>query len=729
VLVPIVLGLLVAAGIGTARQGSHSVANGKPKPRHSPDPPQAVKHDESPPIHYLRSKPPKGRNDHQERKIPVPLGSTGADPVRQSSPVQTSSPTPGSSFNGISAVDSLPPDPNGAVGPNNYVQIVNESFAVYSKTGVKQYGPVTTNTLFTGFGGDCETYNDGDATVVYDRAADRWVISQFAVSGSNYYQCVAVSTTADPTGSYYRYAFQYDSFPDYPKLGVWPDAYYETFNLFDFSFIGPEVCAYDRASMLSGLPATQQCFILDAQYGGMLPSDVDSATPPPTGAPNYLLNFNTNSLDLWKFHVDWTTPANTTLTGPTAISVANFAPACGGGACIQQPQSSPYVGTLDSLGDRLMYRLAYRNFGDHESLVVNHSINAGNRVGIRWYELRNTPASALGTPSVFQQGTYAPDSTEYRWMGSIAMSGTGDIALGYSRSSAASGDYPSVAYTGRLAGDAPGVMTQGETVLKAGQGSQEFYDRWGDYSSMSVDPTDDCTFWYTGEYLPSTDSFNWSTRIGSFKLPGCGGAVSNDFSLAANPTAVSVQQGQSGGATINTAVTTGSAQTVSLSASGQPSGTTVSFNPSSVTAGGSSTMTINVGSSTAPGSYTITVTGTGTSATHTATVSLTVTASSSSDFSIAANPTSLIIKRSKTATSTISTAVVGGSAQKVSLSASGQPNKVTVSFSSTSVTAGGSSKMTVKVNSGAATGSGFAIKVTGKSATATHTVTVSLQIK
>ena len=728
-LVPIVLGLLVAAGIGTARQGSHAVVNGKPKPRHSPDPPQAIKHDESPPIHYLRSKPPKGRNDHQERKIPVPLGSTGADPVLQSSPVETSSPTPGSSFDGTSAVDSLPADPNGAVGPNNYVQIVNESFAVYSKTGVKQYGPVTTNTVFTGFGGDCETNNDGDATVVYDRAADRWVISQFSVSGANYYQCVAVSTTGDPTGTYYRYAFQYDYFPDYPKLGVWPDAYYVTFNLFDFSFVGPEVCAYDRTSMLSGLPATQQCFILDAQYGGMLPSDVDGPTAPPAGAPNYLLNFNTNSLDLWKFHVDWATPANTTLTGPTSISVANFAPACnGGGACIQQPQTSPFVGTLDSLGDRLMYRLAYRNFGDHESLVVNNSVTAGSRVGIRWYELRNTPSSASGTPSVFQQGTFAPDTTRYRWMGSIAMSGTGDIALGYSRSSAASGDYPSVAYTGRLAGDAPGVMTQGETVLKSGLGSQEFYDRWGDYSSMNVDPTDDCTFWYTGEYLPNTGSFNWKTRIGSFKLPGCGGVVAaDDFSLAANPTAVSVQQGQSGGTTINTAVTNGSAQTVSLSASGQPSGTTVSLNPTSVTAGGSSTMTINVGAATTPGSYTITVTGTGTSATHTTAVSLTVTATSS-DFSIAANPTSLSIRRSKSATSKISTAVVSGSAQSVSLSASGLPSRVSVSFNPSSVTAGGSSTMTVKVNSGASRGNST-IKVTGKSATATHTVNVSLQIR
>jgi hypothetical protein len=525
VLVPLALGLLVAAGIGTARQGGS--ARPADKPRHSKDPPKAIKHDESPPLRSLASKPLKGRNDHQERKIPVPLGSDGADPVKQSSLVETSSPTPGVSFDGVSAVDSLPPDPNGAVGPNNYVQIVNQSFAVYSKAGEKQYGPVTTNTLFTGFGGDCEVNNDGDATVVYDRAAERWVISQFSVSGLSYLQCVAVSTTGDPTGAYWRYAFEYNDFPDYPKLGVWPDAYYVTFNLFDFGFIGPEVCAYDRTRMLLGLSATQQCFILDAQYGGMLPSDLDGAIAPPVGAPNYLLNFDTNVLDLWKFHVDWVIPANTTLDGPTVIPVANFSPACGGGACIEQPEDNNSVMQLDSLGDRLMYRLAYRNFGDHESLVVNHAVDATvsgtSTVGIRWYELRNTPSSATGTPSVFQQGTFAPD-TKYRWMGSIAMSAAGDIALGYSRSSANNGDYPSIAYTGRLAADPPGVMTQGETVLKAGNGSQTDYERWGDYSSMSVDPSDDCTFWYTNEYLPNTDSFNWKTRVGSFQLPGCSGA-------------------------------------------------------------------------------------------------------------------------------------------------------------------------------------------------------------
>jgi hypothetical protein len=518
------LGALAAASAGSAGRLAPPAATP------APDPSQAVHHDVSPP---LRSIPPAARKmgtrDHQEHKIPVPpSGGTGNDPVRQSAPVQTAAPTPGVSFAGIAAVDSAPPDPNGAVGPSHYVQIVNESFEVFSKTGTSLYGPVTTNTLFSGFGGGCQTNNDGDATVVYDRLANRFIISQFSVSTTPYLQCVAVSTSGDPTGSYYRYSFQYSNFPDYPKLGVWPDAYYETFNLFDPSnFVGPEVCAYNRAKMLLGQAATQQCYILSSTYGGLLPSDLDGSTPPPAGSPNFILNFGTNSLHLWKFHVDWTTPANSTLTGPTSIPVAAFATACSGGTCIPQSQTTQQ---LDSLGDRLMYRLAYRNFGDHESLVVNHSVTTGSTVGIRWYELR----SPNGTPTVYQQGTYAPDIPNYRWMGSIAMDGHGDIALGYSISSASR--HPGIDYTGRLVGDPLGTMTQGESVLYTGNGSQTGgLSRWGDYSSMSIDPSDDCTFWYTNEYIPANGSFNWQTQIGSFKFPSCTAVIPGLLRVTSSP--------------------------------------------------------------------------------------------------------------------------------------------------------------------------------------------------
>jgi hypothetical protein len=214
---------------------------------------------------------------------------------------------------------------------------------------------------------------------------------------------------------------------------------------------------------------------------------------------------------VWKFHVDWANPANTALTGPTSLAVAAFTAACNGGTCIPQPGTRQQ---LDSLGDRLMYRLAYRNRGGTESLVVNHSITAGSSVGVRWYELR----VAGGSVSVAQQGTYAPDAA-FRWMGSIAMDKVGNIALGYSKSS--STIFPSIAITGRVPGDPPGTL-QAETVVKAGAGSQgRRLARWGDYSAMSVDPVDDCTFWYTTEYLKASGTFNWSTWITSFKMPGC----------------------------------------------------------------------------------------------------------------------------------------------------------------------------------------------------------------
>jgi hypothetical protein len=609
--------------------GATSATRDKP----SGDVADAVHYDTSPPLAKLTpadAPPLDTKKEHPQHKYPTPDGSTAADPVVQPSVGAAAAPSLATNFEGVGqgfsgpqgafTVNSAPPDPNAAVGPTRIVEVVNSAFAVFDKTGNVVYGPVQTNTLWSGFGGGCQTNNDGDATVEYDRAADRWIISQFSVSTTPYLQCVAVSTSGDPTGSYNRYAFQYADFPDYPKLGVWPDAYYTSFNMFKngTTFSGAKICAYDRAKMLAGQPATQQCFQTSTTYGGLLPSDLDGSTAPPAGAPNYVLTFGTNSLLLWKFHVDWTTPANTTFTGPTTIPVASFSPACGGGTCIPQSGTTQQ---LDSLADRLMYRLAYRNFGDHESLVVDHSVVAGSSVGVRWYELRTPNA----TPTVYQQGTYAPDGA-YRWMGSAAMDQNGDIALGYSVSS--SSLHPGLRYTARLAGDPLGQMTQGEGTIITGGGSQsgQSLSRWGDYSSLAVDPSDDCTFWYTNEYLTSTGAFNWHTRIGAFKVTGCGGSTTtNDFSLSASPTSVSVQQGGSGTSTISTSVTSGSAQAVTFSASGVPAGTTASFSPTSVTAGASSTLTLSVGSSTAAGTYTITVTGTGASATHATTVSLTVT--------------------------------------------------------------------------------------------------------
>ena len=465
---------------------------------------------------------------------PSALSSTPAQ--NTSGPVSSSlALTAGANFDGIGAgspntCNCAPPDNDVATGPTQVVELVNTELAVYSKTGGTLISAESTNTLWSGFGGGCQSNNDGDGTVTYDTLAQRWVIQQFSVSTTPYLDCVAISTTSDATGSYYRYSFQYSNFPDYPKLGVWPDAYYLSFNQFQGNtYLGPEACAFNRAAMLTGAAATQQCFTPSSYLGSLLPATLDGATAPPSGEPEWFVGIKpnvSNALAYFKFHVDWATPANTTLTGPTSLPVNAFSEACGGGTCI------PQLGTtqqLDSLADRLMWRLEYRNFGDHEAMVVSHAVTAGTSVGMRWYELR--PSS--GSLTVYQQGTYAPDST-YRWMGAIAMDHSGDMALGYSTSSGSL--HPGVAYTGRLATDTLGTMPQGDTTLYTGAGSQTSgLSRWGDYSEMSVDPADDCTFWYVNEYLPANGSFNWSTRIGSFKFPNCTGAAS----VSASPSSVS----------------------------------------------------------------------------------------------------------------------------------------------------------------------------------------------
>ena len=458
-------------------------------------------------------------------KVTDALAATGAATT-------AASVTAGNNFDGV-PVDSsyrvAPPDTNGAVGATQYVQWVNLRFAVFDKaTGAMAAGfPKQGNAIWTGFADTaCANNNDGDPIVQYDKAANRWILTQFSVSTTPYKQCVAVSTTSDATGTYARYSYSYSSdFNDYPKLGVWPDGYYITYNMFHngIMFIGAKACAFDRASMLAGASANQQCFQLSSSYGSLLPSDLDGATAPPAGTPNLLVNFGTSSLRLWKFHVDWANSANTTLTGPTTITVASFSKACGGGTCIPQPSTS---NQLDSLADRLMYRFAYRNFGDHEALLVNHSVASGSVSGVRWYELRNPTGGSMasGTPFLYQQGTFQPDSN-WRWMGSAAMDKVGNIAIGYSLSS--SSIVPSIRFAFRDPGDPLGTLGN-ESYIYNGSGSQTgTLHRWGDYSSISIDPVDDCTLWYTTEYLPANGSFNWNTRIANFKFSACGGSPSN----------------------------------------------------------------------------------------------------------------------------------------------------------------------------------------------------------
>ena len=662
-----------------------------------------------------------------------------ADPARQAA--LTSAITPalsasaGLNFDGVGVPSytptGAPPDTEGAVGATQYVQWVNTAFAVFNKsTGAVIYGPVAGNTVWQGFGGSCETDNDGDPIVMYDKAANRWLMMQFAVTGGPpYYQCVAVSTTSDATGTWNRYSYQFADFNDYPKGGVWPDAYYVTYNMFagGVTFSGAQVCAMDRSAMLNGTAATQQCFQLSSNYGGLLPGDLDGATPPPVGSPEYVLAFDDvslSALNLWKFHVDWTTPSNSTLTGPTSLPVAAFAEACNGGTCIPQAGTSQQV---DSLADRMMYRLAYRNFGDHEALVTNHSVTSAGVSGVRWYEIR----SPGGTPAVTQQSTFQPDAT-YRWMGSVAMDHVGNMLLGYSASS--SSLHPSVRVTGRLSTD-PLNTLQAETVVVTGNGSQsgQSLTRWGDYSAMQIDPADDCTFWYTQEYEQSTGAFNWSTRIATFKFPSCATTATPDFSVSDSPGSVTVAQGGSGTSTITVGSLNGFSSAVSLSASGVPSGVTASFSPVSVTppanGSGASTLTLTASSSATTGTAVLTVTGTSGSTTHTTTVSLTVAAAP--NFSVSASPSSVTVAQGGSGTSTITVGSLNGFSSAVSLSASGVPSGVTASFSPVSVTppanGSGASTLTLTASSSATTGTAV-VTVTGTSGSTTHSTTVSITV-
>ena len=422
-----------------------------------------------------------------------------------------------------------PPDTTGDVGPNHYVQWVNLRYAIYTLTrnasneitgfNLVPGFPKNGGVVWQGFGGRCGSDNDGDPIVQYDQLADRWVLTQFAVSGTPYTQCVAVSTSPDPTGTYFRYAFSYErSFNDYPKMGVWPDAYYISYNMFrnGRSFTGNTVCAFERARMLLGLSARQACVNTTGGHS-LEPADLEGIVLPPPGSPNLLMSMTTSAIQFWRFAVNWTAGTGT-LTGPTTVSgVAAFSRACGGGACVVQPGTST---RLDTLADRLMYRLSYRNFGTHEALVINHSVTSGTGVGIRWYELRNAAGQTLGNaaPVLQQQGTFAP-SNDFRWMGSAAMDKTGGIAIGYNISSGSI--VPSIRYAYRGPADPAGTMGN-ETSVLAGSGSQTGnLTRWGDYSTISVDPVDGCTMVFTTQFQPANGSFNWSTYIHSFKLSTC----------------------------------------------------------------------------------------------------------------------------------------------------------------------------------------------------------------
>ncbi len=512
---------------------------------------------------------------------PIPLGTRGvvspakSDPVVQKEVRPNVSATKGIDFDGIGAQGFAPSDVNLAIGPNHIVQTVNVRLAVYNKSGALLSGPTNFTTFFAPVGGNCAA-RASDPIVNYDRLADRWVISDVGISasGTNFSECVAVSKTNDPTGAYTLYNFSFGTnLNDYPKLGVWPTAsngaYLATYNIFAGGavFTGAQLCGFDRTKMLAGnAGAAQICKMTPNNEGGYLPSDLDGPTPPTDGTPGLFVSWQTNSpgsLFFRKLTMNFGA-GTATLSAPISIPVADFALSCGNGfsACV------PQLGTtqkLDSLGDRLMYRMPFRKFPDHERVVINHDVDGGGgRVAVRWYELLDLSTA----PTVNQQGTFAPDTT-YRWMGSMAMDKSNNIAVGYSASSSTIN--PAIRFTGRVPGDPAGTLQTEDSIL-VGTGSQTSgLSRWGDYTALQVDPTDDCMFWYTNQYEKVNGSFNWFTRIGSFKFTSCGGGGGPAVSLSTtflNFKKVPIGQ-------------TSSPQTVTLTNSG-----TATLNISSITASG-----------------------------------------------------------------------------------------------------------------------------------------------
>ncbi|MGO4881204.1 MAG: hypothetical protein ACLP59_10320 [Bryobacteraceae bacterium] len=537
---------LTVAGIFFLSPGMRALPSASPKVIVIPE----LKHGVSLPLRTLAIMPAvlwAQSSDDDDDESPSATGTaiSVADPVRQTTAGSPLVAIPGMNLLGLGAGfvgpsgskahTGVPPDPNSAVGNNQIVETVNLSLAVFQKTTIPICGPSGCQTetpvlgpmfignLWLNFSTACSNgASMADPVVLYDKQADRWVIKMGTLA-TPYTACLAVSQTSDATGAYnlYTYSFQAEGNLTGQKLATWPDGYYlGTKITYNSKYVGPSACVMDRSQMLIGQAASMQCVQLtNTKLQEMVPANMDGPVPPPAGTPEYFLmlgpsGVSDNTVDLYRFHVDFTTPANTALYGPLSISVAPY---------VESPNIPQFGATevLRSNGDIVRPQYQYRNFPNatppYDALIATHSIVTGSGstagVGMRWYEIHNPG----GTPVVYQQGTYAPD-TNFRWMGAIAMDGAGDIAMGYSVSTADT--YPSVSYTGRVPTDPLGTM-EAEATIFNGIGNQSDSDRWGDYTSMSVDPADDCTMWYTGQYLAQSESKRWATRLFSLVFPGC----------------------------------------------------------------------------------------------------------------------------------------------------------------------------------------------------------------
>lgn len=485
---------------------------------------------------------------------------SGADPeTRRRSAVATTKSEPAGnflsdpllSFDGLHvsellgddcSINDFASDDSGAVGFGHYVQVVNTAMAVYDKSGNLVAGPISGETFWANQPDCGGNQNWSDAVVRFDRHANRWVISRPGAGQNGNDLCMAVSKTSDPTGAYDQYAFEVNNttnhlerfFNDYPKIAVFNDAYYATADPNKiFSGLGNTISAFDRSAMLAGdaapkfvtffVPAPQTPFT----HSHMLAADLEGTRLPPDNAPEYIvqvqddtLGFPADRLQVYEFHVNWNDPPSSTLVPTDSLAPESFnCNACVNQDCIEQP-GIPTL--LDSLSyGYMMQRLTYRNFGDHQMLLLNHTVAANgdptqNHAGIRWYELR---MGTSGPWAIYQQGTYAPDAND-RWLGSIAMDKNGNIALGFHVSGAE--EFPSLHYAGRQPSDPLGTLPLGELTLMEGDGAQLNTSFFGDYSQMTIDPSDDCTFWYTGTYYRETgNATHWRTRIGAFRFGNC----------------------------------------------------------------------------------------------------------------------------------------------------------------------------------------------------------------
>ncbi|MGQ9836131.1 MAG: carboxypeptidase regulatory-like domain-containing protein [Thermoanaerobaculaceae bacterium] len=506
-----------------------------------------VKFDVSKPLRDVKVGKPAEMGKPREvvnRAIPkVQPGAGGKYDTLQNAPGRQVTPNPLLTFQGLDSDDNanvlgfrlMPPDTEGDVSPNHYFEWVNLVFQIYDKTGAPQLpNPLPGNAFWSGFGGPCETDNDGDPIVLYDHLADRWFVQQFS-SSTPYRLCAAVSTSNDPTDTYYRYEYVFNNnkFPDYPKVGLWPDAYYVGFNQFLNlqSWSGAGALAYEREAMIAGSPTAQVVYFdlysVNPDFGNMFPADLDGQAPPP-GTPGIFVEWDdaswmgdpTDTLRIWYFNVDWTNPANSTfgLNGQPneLIPTADIDP----NMCNFNRNCIPQMGTtqrLDAISDRLMYRIVFRDFGTYQTLLTAQTVDADgtDHAGVHWRELHS--GGTYTGYSVFQEGTYAPDA-HHRWMPSVNMDATGNICVAYSISS--SSIYPSAGYACREAGDPLGQLGN-EVIYRPGTGYQSGGERWGDYSTVSVDPTDQCTFWTAQEFGRASGSFYWSTAVASFKMPNC----------------------------------------------------------------------------------------------------------------------------------------------------------------------------------------------------------------